>query len=110
MSLKDPTELTDAERRLLFDWYNHITTSSLIVIGGIIGFLPKGEMPTYAIAALGSVVIGATLALGASARLRPGAKPASAWSFAPYLERYAHGFVALGAGAFIGGLSNKLVF
>jgi hypothetical protein len=109
MSLTDPAELTDAERRLLFDWYNHITTSSLIIIGGIIGFLPKGAMPTYAVLALALVVIGATLALGASARLRPGAKPAGTWSIGPYLERYAHGFVAAGAGCFIGGLS-KLIY
>ena len=106
MSLKDPTDLTDAERRLLFDWYNHITTSSLIIIGGIIGFVPKGNMPNYAITALALVVIGAALALGASARLRPGARAASVWNIGPYFERYAHGFVAAGAGAFIGGFGR----
>jgi hypothetical protein len=108
MGISNPTELTDAERRLLFDWYNHITTSSLIVIGGIIGFLPKGAMPQYAIVSLALVVIGATLALGASARLRPGVKASSTWRIGPYLERYAHGFVAAGAGCFIGGLSKLI--
>jgi hypothetical protein len=109
MSLKDPTELSDAERRLLFDWYNHITTSALIIIGGIIGFVPKGGMPNYAIAALALVVTGATLALGASARLRPGAKSASFWQIGKYLERQAHGFVAAGAGAFIAGFGEQLL-
>jgi hypothetical protein len=109
MNIQDPKEISDADRRILFDWYNHVTTSSLIIIGGIIGFLPKGAIPTYALIALALVVVGATVALGASARFRPGTKPAAPWSIGPYLERHAHGFVAAGAGCFIGGIS-KLIF
>jgi hypothetical protein len=109
MSADEQPAMTDTEKRLLFDWYNHITTSGLIVIGGIIGFLPAGKLPSYAFVALALVVTGATLALGASAHLRPGTKKSRFRKLIAFFERHAHSFVAGGAGAFIGGFGQQLL-
>jgi hypothetical protein len=109
MTTKDSVELDDKERRLLFDWYNHITTSGLIIIGGIIGFLPKTSLPVYAVVALGLVISGSAIALGGSARLRPNIKSPRFWKLGVYFEQYAHVFVGAGAGVFIGGFAENLI-
>ncbi len=93
----------DFARRLRFDWYNHLATLSLLILGGMMGFLPSGKMPNYAIIVLVLVGLGGALALGGSQRIVDGKPGATGWRRLLYTERYATALIGIGAGAFIGG-------
>lgn len=108
MTIRPNNELSDAEKRLLFEWNNHITTSALVIIGGILGFVPKPNPPLYAVVAIFLVVIGAALALGVSSRMRPDSHPVRFGQIGRVIERQAHLLVAGGAAVFIFGFFQNL--
>ena len=91
------------QRKLLLDWYNHLTTSSLVILGGIFGFLPPGKPPSYVIYALFLVVTGGALALAAASRTVLGQMYKGSGFIGRRLEGYAHMFIAIGALIFVVG-------
>ncbi len=102
-------ERARARTRLRFDWYNHLTTLSLLVIGGIIGFVPQDPVPRYAVVALALVAAGGAAGLSGASRIAAERPLPTGWRAYLAWERYAAALLGFGAGVFISGFFLPLL-
>jgi hypothetical protein len=89
--------------RLQFDWYNHLTTLSLVILGGIAGFMPERPLPSYGILAVALVASGGAVALNGSQRIASDKPQLVGWRNWLFGAGFAVPAISVGAGVFLGG-------